>query len=412
MKLTVVCNEFPYPPVHGGRADVFRRMRGFREIGVSTQLISWSGDHPSEIPDRRAIAAMEAFTHVEEPIVISRQWAARAQRLLDLRRYSSHVASRIVRGARRRSTIDAVRNFRPDAIFLDGLYGGEIATTLSTILRVPLFVRSHNIEHQYMRKQAQAAKGWRKKLALALVLPHLKKYELSLLRRSAAFFDISLDDLRFWESQGLTNGHWLPPLAEIDTPYTDPTPDGGMPDASKAYDFAFLGNLHAPNNVASVMWLVHEVWPRVRKSIPTATLLIAGSQPTEEICLACRDDCSIDLMANPASFQPLYHATRVTVNPMLTGSGVNMKSIDMLFTSGGRVSTSQGLRGLPAAVKAMFDIGDQPEDFASAMVRAYSSRLSGVDNQALEKARSYFLRGTLGDMTAVVQRKIDDAKGM
>src|SRR5215831_13735804 len=49
LKLTVVHHEFPYPPTHGGKADVWSRLVGLRRLGIRVQLVCWhEGPAPTD----------------------------------------------------------------------------------------------------------------------------------------------------------------------------------------------------------------------------------------------------------------------------------------------------------------------------------------------------------------------------
>src|SRR5882724_13726755 len=41
LRVTVIHHEFPYPPIHGGKADVWSRLVGLRRLGVQIQLVCW-----------------------------------------------------------------------------------------------------------------------------------------------------------------------------------------------------------------------------------------------------------------------------------------------------------------------------------------------------------------------------------
>ena len=41
LRVTLIAFEIPYPPVHGGRLDVWRRMTAMARMGVEIQLIGW-----------------------------------------------------------------------------------------------------------------------------------------------------------------------------------------------------------------------------------------------------------------------------------------------------------------------------------------------------------------------------------
>ena len=66
MKLLVVCNEIPYPPNHGGRVDVWARLRAFRAAGVSIVLITWCSDRKNERPSQGDTEAVRGIVEVEQ----------------------------------------------------------------------------------------------------------------------------------------------------------------------------------------------------------------------------------------------------------------------------------------------------------------------------------------------------------
>lgn len=70
------------------------------------------------------------------------------------------------------------------------------------------------------------------------------------------------------------------------------------------------------------------------------------------------------------------------LNPILHGSGVNIKTIDMLATGRPVVTTSLGARGLPADVIAELDTADTPEEFRSSILTALT-RDASVDRSVL-----------------------------
>jgi hypothetical protein len=58
----------------------------------------------------------------------------------------------------------------------------------------------------------------------------------------------------------------------------------------------------------------------------------------------------------------------VLANPALVGSGVNVKSLDMLLSGRPVVSTPQGAAGLPQNVRDLFALAADPHDFARALL--------------------------------------------
>ncbi|MBV8465238.1 MAG: glycosyltransferase [Burkholderiales bacterium] len=369
LRLAIVCNEVPCPPTHGGRADVLRRIRALTAAGVDVaQLVTWcaEGENVPALQDYGIHADASVFP-------ISRGWPARARRLAGLLANSMSVVIRRRSHADLAQLAERARARGVNAVLLDGLFGGELACALAQRLDVPLFVRSHNIEHQYLRDQYRAASG-RTRLKFWLAARCVYPFEYRTLSSAQAVFDISVDDMVFWRARGLGNVHWLPPICE-------PLPPAA--NALEPVDVAYLGNLFSPNNVQGIRWLIEQVWPRVRAAHPTARMRIAGSKPTGEVVELCKAAPGVELLANVAVVTDVYTAARILVNPVLAGSGVNMKALEFLDSGAAVISTPQGAKGLPPEHQALFHIASSAEAFADAIVAALAAPAVNVRESRL-----------------------------
>jgi glycosyltransferase involved in cell wall biosynthesis len=348
--------EIPYPPIHGGRVDVWRRLKALSELGVDLQLVCWT----KTAPKPEDIAVIKQYIQYFYPIVYKRDLLASLRRFVDLFSYSLEVSSRILRGKDWDNLLTAVKIFHPDVLMADHVHSGIVTLPLSKKLEVPMIVRSHDIEHLHYRYLMKTAKGYRK-MARFLSQNHLESYEKNIFRQSLAFYDISSDDLAYWESQGFTNGYLLPPLIEFQ--------DQDISTASKAvkttYDVVFLGNLVAENNVAGVVQFLKEVLPILQQKLPNIKVLIAGSNPTFEVIDLCDElKSNVDLKINPPDAFEIYQLGKILINPVWIGSGVSIKSIDMLAAGKPIVSYPKGLGGLPEEVKKYFRIAQDSPSFA------------------------------------------------
>lgn len=361
LRLLVVASEFPYPPVSGGRTDIWRRLRALRSLGVRIFLVSWYTEAEGR-PPHEHLEAVRAVVEEVHVFPVSLRPAALLLRLLALPVYPAHASSRLLFPGPWTALLRRAAAFRPEAILLDGLYGYGTASRLARTFRVPLSLRSHNVEHVYISRQAREARSIRARFALSLAAVGLRRFESGVLRRCSWVYDISLSDLDYWCRQGVSRISWLPPIA--------PAPDPDDDVVARSVDILFFGNLHTPNNVTSVRWLLAEIFPRIRSRLGEVSLCIAGSNPTGEIVQLCRSTAGVELIANPAAPSPLYKAARVLVNPATSGSGVQIKTLEMLHYRAPVVSTSVGAQGLPDDVKALMSIADDAERFAEAVVAA------------------------------------------
>jgi hypothetical protein len=401
LRLAVVAQEIPYPPTHGGRVDMWRRLKAFARAGVRIQLFYWS-ETP---PDAEALAEIGRITESSCALSFKQGWGARLRTAGRLFSTPAPVSTRLLNGEEQRRVMTSVLNFQPDAIWLDQLYGAGLAMDLVRKIRVPMLTRSHNVEHCYWREQIKVANSFSQKIRIRARLLSLEHFEEFILRNSYRFYDISVDDLRYWQQRGLHNGQWLPPLAEGNAML--------RPVSAKApeYDIGFLGNLFMPNNVEAVNWLLDEVLPRVRHEFPLATVLIAGSRASDTLRTRIAADPLIELRSDVPDPVDIYRNASVLVNPMLRGSGVALKSIDMLAFGRSLVSTSQGMTGLPPVVRQCFMIGDTAEEFSKAIVfclRNGNCR-KGLRSEAVRLFSDDALNVVIDDLHQIIaSQKIND----
>ena len=186
--------------------------------------------------------------------------------------------------------------------------------------------------------------------------------------RATAVFDISMDDLAFWQAQGVQRLHWLPPLPDLAVAHSDALVDDTVASPTTS-EVVFVGNLATSNNVRGVQFLLQEVVPLLRQRRPGMSIAVVGSQPGAEV-RAWVAQAGAALHADVVQPMQFMRAAAVLVNPVMTGSGVQVKMLDMLMTDRPIVTTTQGTRGLPADVVALLLVADTAEAFATAVCAA------------------------------------------
>jgi polysaccharide biosynthesis protein PslH len=397
MRITLVCHDIPYPTINGGRVDTWRRIKAFAQYGVELQLICWHGNTPKP----EDISEIQKYAQKIHLIPFKKILASHLQRIIDLWHYPLEVTSRIARGKELSNITNDVTNFNPDVIWLDYVHAGEIALHLAKELQLPLVSRSHNIEHLYYRRLLSSTTDLESKVKRYFSVSNLEGYEKNILKNSALFYDISIDDLKFWQENGFTNGKYLPPIVEF--PTANNLEVGNEINQNPEYDIVFLGNLNAHNNVAGLTWFIQQVFPIIRSALPTTKVLIAGSDPVNKVRQICQDVDGVDLIINPLSSSAIYNSGRVLINPVPTGSGVSIKSIEMLITGRPIVSKPQGVAGLPEKVKEYFHIAMDAEDFAAEIIKLLSNpQTVNVERELLESLFGY----------QVIKNVIEDIKSL
>lgn len=380
MRLIALLQEFPFPPDNGMRSDISRRLAAMHALGHEVHAIAWTGGRLDPVLDETSLAQMRMLTASLDVLNVERG----ARRVASMLRFPSQVAGRWPSLPKREELLAHLRPFAPEAVWVDGVHAGALGRWLALRLKVPLVYRSHNIEHRYLAEQARLASGG-SRVSIAANIPGMKRFEYALLRDAKVFHDISADDLEYWRQAGLANGRWLPPLAD---PRILAAANG--PDSSRSTDLLFLGSLSSPNNIKGLDWYLTNVHPRVVAALPDVTLKIAGRRPGVPLTKRLAT-LGIPLLADPPEAATLYAAARVMINPILHGSGVNIKTVDMLATGRPVVTTQMGARGLPAEVVAQLIVADDCEAFADAVVAAVvQSRLGSAGNDRAQLMHRVF----------------------
>lgn len=392
MKITVVAMETPYPPIHGGRVDIWRRLQALSRIGVEIQLIFW---HKGALPpDDQA----EILTVVRDLQVLPMNGTtvnSLLRRVIYLPFYPLEVTSRLVYGRAFDRLLSTVKGFSPDVIMIDQLHGCMAARELCRELHIPLILRSHNIEHLYTKNLLKTAQG-SSKIRRLLSLNKLEKIEKDTLKSCQAFYDISVDDLSYWQGLGFSHGRFLPPLAALPEPCHNSDLSSEVPAAETEYsphqsrqleedhyDVVFLGNLNTENNVSGVSWFLQDVVPILQQARPQLKVLIAGSNPVTKIGQICDAIDCVTLKVNPKSAAEIYHSGQVLINPNAVGGGVSIKAIDMLAASRPIVTLASGIGGLPPQARQLFHVASDTQDFAEKILSCLNNETIDMPNQEL-----------------------------
>lgn len=141
------------------------------------------------------------------------------------------------------------------------------------------------------------------------------------------------------------------------------------PNASHTLFFA--GTLDYFPNPDAVMFLLRDILPRVRQSIPDVSLLVAGRNPRPEFA-ALADPPHIQIIGDPPDMQVFAEQASLSVVPLRVGGGTRLKILDALAWGLPIVTTSIGCEGLDLTDGQHVLIRDEPTAFADAIVELWS----------------------------------------
>jgi glycosyltransferase involved in cell wall biosynthesis len=294
--------------------------------------------------------------------------------LADLRPLCRTIHPYPYRTAAQRGTLDKLRlvgNYLGFSRFADRLsrQGGydlvqvEWVETAFCIRRhgAPLVLDAHDVLSKPAERAVEKAQGLGR-LAARVRLALVQRLELAIMGRCDRVITLSDFDreylLRLWPAAPVT---------------TVPIP-AGLDFTDRSYErvpgtILFLASYrYRPVNVAAALWFYREVFPLVRRQVPTARFVIAGYGPPPELTTLAADP-RVTVTGYVEDLERCHKEAAVFVAPILTGGGIIVKLLDALAAGTPTVATSYGNEGVGAVAGRDLLVADEPAAFAAAVVR-------------------------------------------
>lgn len=322
-KILVVAPDYPYPPNHGGRVDVWKRMLVLKQLGYDLDLLVSVKEMPSPAD------AMKVSEVAGNIITVRRDGTWRS-----LAGWLPHqVMDRI--GFSKVALTDHY-----DYVLIEG-------SPCEMVLKNPsldadnIVLRVHNNEAHYFRKLASSTKKPVNALYYFLEFLRFSFSEFLLYKKIRHYLFISKDEyVSFLDQYKDKNAIFLPPAIE---PPKDLPETAGQRAAGRVL---FVGSLFMPNNRDGVLWYLNEVHPAL-KDVEGYKFVVAGNSKGESLSwlLDHPSFADIEFHDSPPDLSSLYRSASVFVNPMRFGAGMKIKTVEALCQGLPMVSTTTGTEG-------------------------------------------------------------------
>ncbi|HET7879994.1 MAG TPA: glycosyltransferase [Acetobacteraceae bacterium] len=157
------------------------------------------------------------------------------------------------------------------------------------------------------------------------------------------------------------------------------------------------GFAHLPNR-HGLIWFAEHVLPLILARVPKARLIVAGSNPSEDVVALAHGPISLRANVSDAELQQLYRTARVAAVPLRYGAGVKLKVVEALRDGLPLVTTPIGAQGLPG-IERVASICDAPQDFANAVCRLLEDGASWTEQSAaqIDYAAAHFSEAAFRD---------------
>jgi glycosyltransferase involved in cell wall biosynthesis len=223
----------------------------------------------------------------------------------------------------------------------------------------PIVCLEHDVYTQYVKRTVQDKEFSQRKLMALLGSMRVGKKEREYLNLCDQVFTFSEKDKTILTDMGITTpiDTFSPALELPNDPAT----------VIENTDCLFVGAMDRPENYEGVRWFLSEIWEKVRREIPNAKFIVAGSKPPEWLKKMKRED--IEVTGFVEDLDVYYKKAALFIAPLLSGAGVKFKVVQALAYGLPVITTEIGAEGINENNEDIFaKVTPDPSEIAAEIV--------------------------------------------
>lgn len=315
----------PYPPTGGVTSRSFNLVKQLSSYNKIYMLGYFQrAMHPSANEVEQGILAMEEYCEKAQFSPIGSERAGYGKQILALKSLLSRDAYTInwLKNPSIDNTIkEWIERYEIDAVHFDTI---SLCVYKEAIGVLPSILNHHNIESHMMARRSMKDKNMLKRAYYSIEARKLKKYEQSM----CPIFSINatcspLDSIRLEniapgvKTEVIPNG--------VDANFFRPEGIEQLP-----MSMIFVGGLTWYPNRKAMDFFVASLWPKIKESMPEATMTIVGRNPPDNYLLLTKEDPKFNVTGFVDDVRPIMESASVYVCPINDGGGTKLKILDAL----------------------------------------------------------------------------------
>jgi glycosyltransferase involved in cell wall biosynthesis len=244
---------------------------------------------------------------------------------------------------------------------------------------LPIILETHDIQSHLLRENG-SRNPWTRRADWS---ERLIKSETALLKQADVLIHLSTDDFSFFQKLLPSKPQFIA-FPTINENIRSNVNAAAVP--GENIDLLFVGSWHRPN-LAAIRWFLEEVWPLIaHRHYRLKIVGLIGPMVQKELP-QLHDAFRLSFVGEVTDLIPYYRAARCVIAPMVSGSGISIKTIEALALGKPFVGTSKAFRGMPMERlnQAGIQAHDDPQDFANAIFQT----LYAVDEAAIASRAAY-----------------------
>lgn len=386
LKVLVLSNKVPYPANDGSSIAISSIIDGLLKNDTEVHLLSINTlkhyKPQNKIDQTKPKALQMNWIKANTSINPSTAFA----NLLSNKPY--HV-SRFHLTSFREELVKKLKEEDFDIVQVEGLAMMTYVPIIKTHSKAKISFRAHNIEYQIWERHVANESNWLKKAYLKIQVKRLKQFEIQSNQSIDVLVAITTNDLDNFKKLGYqTPAITLPCGVDFkDYPVSNDVPE---------IDLGILASYDWLPNVQGVEWFLNKVWPLVQAKRPETTLNVGGRDiPRSWIDYTSK---GIKLREDIPSMKAFMGELKISLVPLLAGSGMRIKIVEQMALGKCIVSTTIGAEGIDVVNNEEIVLRNSPSEMAEMLVGLLQDqpRIKQIGTKARIKAERVYGNFELG----------------
>jgi glycosyltransferase involved in cell wall biosynthesis len=381
MKVLLVCNKAPFPPIDGSSIAIYNMAKGLEDNAVDLSIFSLNTKKHFKADDevKKGFPPETSYHSVyvdTSPTVLGA--------IFNLFSSQSYFVSRFLDSTVEKELEIRLKETDFDIIQLEGLFMALYIPLIRKTSKAKIVLRAHNIEYLIWDRYITTSNSWLRKIYLRLQTNKLRKFEQAIFRSVDAIVPITQADSVQISNFSEAPKHTAIAGVEVKKYLKD---DSLGFDPNTVFHF---GSMDWIPNQEAVDWFLSKCWPTITSKVQGAKFIIAGRNIPKRFKQLASEH--IIIRENVPDSAEIYSKYNIMIVPVLSGSGMRIKIVEGLCYGKAIVSTHIGAEGINATHGKEIVLCDEAKDFTNAVIQLLKNENQRVEieKNGLTFAKEHF----------------------
>jgi glycosyltransferase involved in cell wall biosynthesis len=376
MRILQLINRVPWPLKDGGAIMYYQYIKGYADAGceVTVAALNTTKHYVETLPEE-----LTSMAHLYAVKVDNRVKAIPA--FFNLFSRKSYNVQRFISRDFEQMLDELLGKNTFDVIICESLFMAPYINTIRRRSNALLVLRQHNVEHMIWETLAQGEANPIKKWYLNLLAKRLRNYEQKTLPAFDVLTVVTENDKQVFTQMGYTNPIHVGPLGiAVTKQHQTPVPQS----------LFHIGSMEWEPNKEAIVWFVKNVWPRIHKQYPQASLHLAGRKLTSQFELSY--SAGVIVAGEVPDALQFMADHQIMIVPLFSGSGIRVKIIEGMAAGKAVIATSLGAQGIKYEHGKNILIADTADEFCQCIGQLLNNPLlcNTIGNEAQKLINSEY----------------------